>query len=113
MCDFRSPPKFVINPDTNEQEFAIYKGVIGVNKQLAEWANTISKDEVTENGVYYISATGAGYDYFYNGKWYGYDYMIFDEHNDLECCFRNVLLNDIQYYFPTGLYKENENSLYL
>ena len=84
MCDFRNPPEYVINPKTGELERANFCGIVGINKQIADWGKTISMQEVTQNGVYYIAATGSGYRYFYNGQWYGYDYMKFNN-NDSGC----------------------------
>jgi hypothetical protein len=60
MCDFRQPPKTVLNKETGEVFDVKYHGFIGVNFSRA-----------VDPGIYMIGATGAGYSYFDGEKWQG------------------------------------------
>ena len=82
MCDFRPPPKHVINPYTNQPSGYRYMGVVDYCESI-RWEDRKIVSEVVDDGVYHICCTGGHYSLFLGGKWFGYDYMVFDSE---DCC---------------------------
>ena len=93
MCDFRNPPtKIIIN---NIEKDVVYRGVVTKiedmsNRFPAEEGWYIKPpyiDDVKEEGIYYICATGAYYAYFDGNSWLNHSEakMIFDN-NTPHCC---------------------------
>lgn len=102
MCDFRPPPDYVINPYTNEPSGYSYNGVVDYCEGT-RWKDRKIKSEVEEEGVYYICATGGGYDFYLNGKWWGYNYMYWQDDSIHYCvdnsCFIIVNENELNPFF--------------
>lgn len=94
MCDFRQPPDYIINPYTNQPSGYLYRGLV-LSKYWSSkgFNNEKRQQDVTEDGVYYICATGGGYGLYLNGEWFGYSNMYW-ENKDWCQCFPDYDLSD-------------------
>jgi hypothetical protein len=84
MCDLREPPTHRRDENGKLQPISL-QGHVAYNQDIAEHFGYPTKDQITIEGLYFVCATGAGYDYYDGEKWTGYDGLVFAESPTPSC----------------------------